>query len=353
MNSYERVEAALNHQTTDRIPTGNLCAGINPPAFRAFDEYLRKKRGIDANTYINSILDLTEVWSLEIGPACKQGFDYWGVKRRAVSYGEGSYDEIEFYPLATATTVAEIEAYDWPQTNWFDYSLVPAQINTRKARPDQVIAVSIANVFETAWYMRGFEQIMIDMMVQPELVFAMLERVCHFFTEHFRNYIRAAGGQVTMAFTGDDIGGQSGLLLPPEMWETFIKPWHKKMNQEFHELGVKVVYHSCGSVIDAIDGLIDMGIDVLQSVQLSARGMTPEALKQKAGSRLCFEGGVCVQKLLPFETKEKVEAEVKHLIDVLGKAGGYILGPAHYIQAGTPPENIEMMFETAKHYYSH
>ena len=99
--------------------------------------------------------------------------------------------------------------------------------------------------------------------------------------------------------------------------------------------------------MEAVDGLIDMGIDVLQALQFSAVGMDPCELKRRFGERLCFEGGVSVQTTLPFGTVEDVQQEVEKLITILGKGGGYILGPSHAIQAGTPPENVVALFDTA------
>jgi uroporphyrinogen decarboxylase len=100
-----------------------------------------------------------------------------------------------------------------------------------------------------------------------------------------------------------------------------------------------------------VPGLIDAGLDVLQALQLSAKGMDPQVLKRRFGDRLCFEGGVSVQTTLPFGTVEEVRAEVEELIAVLGEGGGYILGPSHAIQAGTPPENTLAMFDTALSFY--
>jgi uroporphyrinogen decarboxylase len=114
---------------------------------------------------------------------------------------------------------------------------------------------------------------------------------------------------------------------------------------------VKVIYHSDGAVMDVVDGLIEMGIDVLQALQFSAKGMDPVVLKERFGARLGFEGGVSVQTTLPFGTAADVEQEVRGLIDVLGQGGGYVLGPSHAIQAGTPAENIVAMFDTAAGYY--
>ena len=99
--------------------------------------------------------------------------------------------------------------------------------------------------------------------------------------------------------------------------------------------------------MEAVPGLIDMGIDILQALQFDAAGMDPVELKQKYGDRLCFEGGVSVQKTLPFGSADDVRAEVARLSRVLGAGGGYILGPSHVIQAGTPPENIAALFDEA------
>ena len=110
---------------------------------------------------------------------------------------------------------------------------------------------------------------------------------------------------------------------------------------------MSVIYHTDGAAMGFVEGLIDMGIDVLQALQFSAEGMDPRALKRRFGDRLCFEGGVSVQTTLPFGTAEDVRREVEELIAVLGKEGGYILGPSHAVQAGTPPENIVAMFDTA------
>jgi uroporphyrinogen decarboxylase len=101
----------------------------------------------------------------------------------------------------------------------------------------------------------------------------------------------------------------------------------------------------------AVEGLIDAGIDGQRAWQFSAKGMDPSVLKRRFGDRLCFEGGISVQTTLPFGTVEDIRAEVEHLISTLGKGGGYILGPSHAIQAGTPPENVVAMYDAAMSYY--
>ena len=113
------------------------------------------------------------------------------------------------------------------------------------------------------------------------------------------------------------------------------------------EYGVKIMYHSDGAVMDAVPGLIDMGIDILEALQFDARGMDPSLLKERYGDRLCFHGGVSVQHTLPYGSADDVREEVSGLIRALGKNGGYIVAPAHAIQAGTPPENIAAFLSAA------
>ncbi len=351
LSSRERVRLALEHQETDRIPIAMVCSGINPPAWRELETYLQRKRGVDVPTYLDGFIDIRSVGPAYVGPPLTPGEDIWGIRRKAVSYGEGSYDEIVHYPLANAQSISDLDAHRWPSTDWFDYTTLPDRIATLQADGEHCIMVANGNIFETSWYMRGFEQMFMDFVLNPELAQAIMTRVTDFWVAHFHNMLAAAPDQIDLAFTADDIGGQNGLLMSLAMWEIMIKPHHVRLNRAIHEFGVKVIYHTDGAVMEAVSGLVDMGIDVLQALQFSAKGMDTQKLKYNYGDRLCFEGGVSVQTTLPFGSVEDVRREVEGLIAVLGKGGGYILGPSHAIQAGTPPENIVAMFDTALNFY--
>jgi len=350
LSSRERVRLALEHQETDRIPIAMVCAGINPPAYQELENYLQRERGISVASYLNPLIDIRGVGPEYVGPRFGNGEDMWGVRRKPVSYGSGSYSEIDFYPLADAENMDDLKKHRWPSTEWFDYSVLPERIAAAQAKGEYCLMVANGNIFETSWYMRGFEPMFMDFVLNPELAHGIMERVADFYIEHFKKMLSAAQGGVDLAFTADDIGCQRGLLMSLKMWEELIKPYHIRLNKAIHEFGVKVIYHTDGSIMEAVDGLIDMGIDILQALQFSADGMDPVKLKQKYGDRLCFEGGVSVQTTLPFGSPEDVRREVEELITVLGKNGGYILGPSHAIQAGTPPENIVALFDTASKY---
>jgi len=351
LSSRERVRLALDHRETDRIPIAMVCSGINQPAASDFETYLKRERGVDLNTYLDAILDIKTLAPKYIGPQLAPGVDIWGVRRKPVEYGLGAYDEIDSYPLAGAETMAHIAQHPWPSADWYDYAALPERIATAKRNGEHCLMVSNGNIFETAWYMRGFERIFMDMVLNPELVQGIMRRVTDFYINYFRGILSMAGSEIDLVFTADDIGGQTGLLMSLDMWEQFIKPYHVELNRMIHEFGVRVIYHTDGAVMEAVPGLINMGIDVLQALQFDAAGMDPVALKARHGKRLCFQGGVSVQKTLPFGNTRQVREEVERLISVLGRNGGYILGPSHAIQAGTPPENIFVMFETALNYY--
>ena len=345
----ERVRLSLEHKDTDRIPIAMVCSGINQPTRGEFEEYLRKNRGITVKQFLRPILDIKMVYPPYIGPPLKENTDFWGVRRKLVSFGAGAYNEIDYYPMAEIKDIKELEEYPWPKAEWFDYTNLPEQIKRVNEEEEFCLMSGWGNIFETSWFMRGFEQAFIDMIESPEILHFIMEKVMDFHMEHTRRILEAGMGEIDLIFTADDIGSQQGLLMSLGMWEKYIKPYHVKLNDMIHDYDTKVIYHTDGAVMDAVSGLIDMGIDILQALQFDASGMDPKALKNAYGDRLGFEGGVSVQKTLPFGTSDDVRQETQALMSILGKGGGYILGPSHVIQAGTPVENILAMFETAVH----
>jgi len=351
LSGRERVLLALDHKETDRVPVAQICSGFNPPVWKSFDALLKRERSMSIEEYIGGILDVQYIEPAYKGPALKPGEDFWGVVRKPISYGLGSYDEIEHFPLGDAQTVIDLWSHRWPSPDWFDFSVIPAKAAALRALRNCALIAANGNIFESSWYMRGFEQTLQDFIEEPEIAHAILGKVTDFHCEYFRRLLAAARGTVDLVFTADDIAGQQGLLVSLKMWESFLKPLHARLNRTIHEFGAKVVYHSDGDVTDAVEGLMDMGIDVLEALQFSAGKMDPAVLKAKGGNRLSFAGGVSVQTTLPFGTADQVRAEVETLIRTLGKGGGYILGPSHMIQAGTPPENVLALFETATSYY--
>ena len=353
MTSRERVLAGLRHQPTDRIPF-SLGFGVNDPAKRELAAYLGLAGVAEADRYLRGLDDIASVEPDYIGPRDRHvtdgagiETDIWGVVRKPMSYGAGHYDEISYYPLAGVEDIGGLDDHLWPSADWVDPQSLRVNIARAKREKDYAIRLGNGNIFERSWYMRGFQQMLMDLVLNPELAWAILTRVTDYFVAYFTTLLQAADGMVDLVFTADDIGQQQGLLMSLGLWEKMIKPHHARLNKVLHEFGVKVLYHTDGAVMEAVPGLIDMGIDILEALQFDAQGMDPVRLKANFGDRLCFHGGVSVQSTLPFGSPEDVRREVEERIRVLGAGGGYILAPSHAIQAGTPPQNIVAFLEAA------
>jgi uroporphyrinogen decarboxylase len=327
MTSRERILTALAHMETDIVPF-SLGFGINYPAKKELAGYMKQSMG-ELDNLLASLSDIRHVGPKYIGPkerntggADGSYVDIWGVRRSPVKNDKDTYMEITGYPLENMAGADELENYEFPKFGWFDYSVIPEQIESLGKNGEYAVMASGGNIFESSWYMRGLENMFADLIAEKEFAHSLLGKVTDFFIGHSRRILEAADGKIDLMFTADDIGGQNGLLFSLPLWEEMLKPYHKKLNETIHGFGAKVVYHSDGAVMEAIDGLIDMGIDVLEALQFDAAGMDPAKLKKKAGKRLSFHGGVSVQSTLPFKKPEDVEAEVKELIGVLGKSGG-------------------------------
>jgi len=348
MTSKERILKALQHQETDKVPF-SLGFGVN--------EYARKQLAArlgctveEIGKRISSKSDIRGVSPAYIGPPHlnlnKPGSpNIWGVIRKPVFNGFDTYQEIDVYPLAGLGDTMSLNDHQWPSPDWFDYSVIKNKVKEINRDDEYAIMMGNGNIFETSWYMTGLENSLMLACTDPDLIYSLFEKVTDYYVKFFERALEAADGSINLVFTADDIGQQHGLIMSLPMWEELLKPHHARLNKTLHAAGVKIVYHTDGAVMEAMDGLVDMGIDVLEAIQFDAKGMDPVKLKNNWGDKLCFHGGISVQSTLPFGTVDAVRREVRDRISVLGKNGGYIVAPSHAIQGGTPPQNILAFFE--------
>ena len=351
MTPRERIRLALEHKETDITPF-SWGFGINHPAKVDLVAHMGLESVAELDRRMAELDDCAWVSPDYIGPKLADPgdgswTDVWGVRRKFVSFGAGGYDEICHYPLDGMEEAEELEDYPFPSPDWWDFSCLPEKIAEINAGPTKAIKLGNGNIFETATYMRGLENILMDIYVNPEFLHALLQKVTDYYLGYFSRALKAAGGEIDIIFTADDVGTQTGLLMSPEAIREFITDYHRPLNDLIHSFGAKVMYHSCGAAVQAIPDLIDCGVDVLESLQFYTTGMDPEDLQTRFGDRLCFHGGVSVQKTMVFGSAQDVRDEVARLLSTLGREGGYILAPAHFIQAGTPPENVLAMLEAA------
>jgi len=271
------------------------------------------------------------------------------VRRRRIAHQGGQYDEIIEHPLAHLKEIRKLEKFPWPQASWWDAAALRDRIREMDRENSYAIALEEfgdpGGIFEIAWYLRGMEALLVDMIERPDLAFFLFEKITRCLLGKLENVMQALGPRADLIWTSDDVAHQHGPLISQKLWRQLLAPHHEKFNRRVHELGSRVMFHSCGAVRQFIPDLIEIGVDVLDVLQFSADGMDPAEIKQNFGSRLCFHGGVDVQTVLPFGTPESVRENVRGLIGTLGRGGGFILSPTHNVQVDTPTRNILAVYE--------
>ena len=185
----------------------------------------------------------------------------------------------------------------------------------------------------------------LDMATRPEWAHFLSRKFTDFYKEDYTRAAEATDGRIDLYLLISDLGSQHGPLISVDMFREFVAPYLREMVDCIHNLGGKVLYHSCGMIRPLIPELIESGIDVLDPIQPVGPGMSPDQLKAEFGDRLCFHGGIDMQHLLRRGSAEEVRKEVRRYCDVLGRGGGYILGPAHLFQPDVPPENILAVYQ--------
>jgi len=237
-----------------------------------------------------------------------------------------------------------LERYAFPRPERF---AVPDLVETARLRrlehPDSFHFLYIGwGLFEQSWRIRGFENALMDAVVEPEFYAELLDRLTELYLAHVAQCAPVPADAIMF---GDDWGNQRGVTLGPERWRRFIKPRWAKIYQAVHAQGKLVISHCCGSVADIMPDIIEIGLDVLESVQPEAAGMNPYELKRKWGDKITFWGCLGSQSTIQFGTPQEIHDEVRRLCRELGHGGGYILAPAKALQPGTPTENAAAVVE--------
>jgi len=206
-----------------------------------------------------------------------------------------------------------------------------------------------AGVFDQAWRLRGMADLFLDMLESTEFCHELFDLMGNWYQKVYERYIQEVGPYVQMVMLYEDLSMQEGPLMSLELFREYVKPQHEKVIKAIRDYTDAVIcLHICGSAYAFIPDSIEMGIGVLNPVQIRAKDMEPEKLKAEFGDKLSFHGAVDSQELLPFGSPEAVQEEVRRLIRILGRNGGYLLTSGHSIQPDVPPENIKALFSTER-----
>jgi len=370
--SRKRVEAVLDHEIPDRVPMDLTITQLPY-------ERLREALGLGAEPGLKASsftevrpapevlaalgIDLTWVklgrprnWSPP--PPTEQGihFDEWGVGRKKVFQREGVFlNEVAISPLAEAT-LDDLERYPWPDPH--DPGRVEGLAeDARQLHEGTDLAIMGrfgGTILEQAAYLRGWERWLMDLLLEPAFARRLMDIITDIQIELDLAGIRTAGTYLSVfKLSGEDLGMQDRPLFSQKTWQELVRPalarrWRAaRQALDRHAPHVKLMLHSDGAIRPFLSDLIEDGVQILDPVQPRCAGMDFYELKRDFGEALVFHGGVDTQEVLPFGTRQDVEADVLRCIDSLGKGGGLILTPVHNVQADVPPGNLIAMCQVA------
>ncbi|MCP4165051.1 MAG: hypothetical protein GY759_04045 [Chloroflexi bacterium] len=372
MTSRERVLAALDQQEVDRIPIdlgGTHNTSISTGAYKVLKTYLGVTTPTEELNPTYEWAKLEEAVLTHLPSDTRSVFpslvpdrrreldsytfvDDWGITWRR-SPDHPQYHMIA-HPLAEATIV-DIEKHSWPDVEHEGrYAGLRDYAQQLRESTDFAICAAALDtcIFDRSWSLRGMEQFLVDMLVDPDFALALLEKVAQIQYRRHECFLEQVGAFIDVIMIGDDMGVQNGLLIQPELYRSMVKPFHKRYIEVIKSnTDAKVIMHACGSVVDIVDDYIEIGADALNPVQVTAANMSPQNLYELFGGRITFWGGIDTQKLLPQGQPAEVRQAVRDIIDgTHGMNGGYVLSSVHNIQADTPSQNIMAMLNEGECY---
>ncbi len=363
----QRVLCALSHEEPDRVPImfgGSGATSMLAPAYDRLKAYL----GVHGETRVSSrifqytLLDEavmarfgSDFRPLVPGPSVSTLaselpddalIDEWGTtwqRRPGVQY----YEMVR-WPLRYNKT-RDLSSYPWPDLAH------PSRFEGMRAKAKAIQEAGYATIvlaglasYEICHQLMGLEAWLMAMASEPDWAQALMRQVTDRACAMATQLMEAAGEYIDVVVMADDLGSQNGPIMSPKMYRTLVKPYQAEIIAAIKRRHpAKVFYHSCGSIYPLINDLIEIGVDLLNPVQVSARNMDTARLKRDFGDRLSFCGGVDTQHVLPFGTPEDVRGEVRRRIHDLGPGGGYVLAAVHAIQPDVPPENVCALYEEA------
>jgi uroporphyrinogen decarboxylase len=399
MNHRQRVLTALRHQEPDRVPMdlgGTLDStimavpyqalrkhlGLGPGTTRVADVYqhtalveedVRQALGID----VMFVSDEPNEWRPGFLPdgspaefpaqflpqrqddGSQVVFDAQGNVVLKMPKG-GHYFDPVYSPLADATSVrdiekhvAAIESYDRPFYLDKGYAELARKVRALREEADCLLVGFFGgHIFQAGQSLRGWETFLMDLLVNRKFAEALMDGLAEANMRRFARYAETVGRYVDVVQFEDDLGMQDRPLLRPDLYRQVVKPYQAKLFRFARSrCDAYLLLHTDGAVAPFIPDFIEMGVDALNPVQVSAAAMDTGVLKREFGRDIAFWGGGCdSQNVLPFGTPQQVADEVKRRIDDLAPGGGFVFGPIHNVQTGVPPENVVAMFKTAREY---
>ncbi len=335
----------MAHHITDRKLKEFYCISSEKELLDKLgsDFYYLSCRDISQNESLKTIYVGPEIEYTDQSRNCPFGMGW----TRGAYQSKFTVDEALYNPLGGAQSEKDILEYSWPKVEWFEFDHFYNEIESNS---DRIIVGGFwSGILGDAYRMHGFENFLLNTAVKPKMIKTLVSRMTDFYLELNQKLFGELGNKIDIWFFGNDLGSQSGLLLSPKMIEDFFFDNFKKLCSLAHSYDIRVMMHSCGAIYEIIPMLIEAGVEILDPIQVTAKGMQSVKLKKTFGDKLIFHGGIDTQNILPNGTIQEVR---KHCIETINTLGpeGYIFSPSQILGPDIPVENISTMYETAKKY---
>lgn len=371
MNHYQRVVAALKHEEADRIPidlwssdsriTNDLYISVAKKlGFEPLKDKIRPGKTAEYVDYrISDYFDIDfrhpvfgsaknyKNYTDDLGNT----IDEWGIGHQNIG---ATNIPITYYPLSEKNDISDIIKHKWPIAK--DEGRIEKVINESKRlreNTDYFISTSSITsgfVFDFNWYLRGMNNALMDLYINKKYAHHLIQKISEKLLEIHKYCIDPIRKYIDAVEFASDFGTQKQVFIPKNIFDEFYKEPMRMIFNEIKKDGkLKVIMHSCGSIKELIPSFIDIGIDVLSSLQPSANNMESEELKREFGKDIVFRGGIDIQNAMA-GSKEEVRDEAKKRIQAFGKGGGYIFGPSNHFLSHISEENLIALYETAREY---
>lgn len=259
----------------------------------------------------------------------------------------GEEEQFCEFLLKDVDSIEKMNNHNWPSPDWFDFTNFSVQLEPYS---DLCVMASGGSVFQHPQYLRGMDTFLLDIMMFPHMAEFLMDKHTDFYLAYFDKMFSAANGSIDIFRVADDVAMQSALLISPETFEQFVAPRLKKLIDLAHSYELKFMLHSCGDVSSLIPRFIELGVDILDPIQVSASNMNLKELVEKNSNQICLHGGVDTQQFLPNATPEEVRQNIRETLDFIDGKPGYILSTSHVIEGDIPRNNISALFDEGFHH---
>jgi uroporphyrinogen decarboxylase len=351
MNSKERVLRAFAHQEPDRVP-------INYSANPGIDGRLKAHYGLAPDDHEGLCqalgVDFRSVRAPYVGPRLHKELPgvsvdpLWGIHRRYIEHESGAYWDYCDFPLRDADE-EKVAAWPMPSPDDYDYGGV-AEACRRYGEYAVNGAAGYGDIINGNGFLRGMEQVLIDLIVDDPAGLLLADRRMEILFEVTRRTVEAAQGGIDFLWLGEDLGTQIGPTISPELFRKHIRPRYQAFCDLAKAYDLPVMIHCCGSSSWAFEDFIDMGIQVVDTLQPEAKDMAPAYLKERWGDRLAFHGCISTAGPVAYGSLQDVIDYCRETLEIMMPGGGYCFAPTHQLQDNSPTENVVAMYETAQKY---